>query len=200
MEFNEKLQELRKQKGLTQEELSEILYVSRTAISKWESGRGYPNIESLKAIAKYFCITVDELLSGDELLRVAEQEGRRKENRLRDWVFALLDVGIAIFFFLPFFSQKVDGKTSAVSLLGLTEKETYLKVAYFTVVIANVVFGVLQLVFVNCQNGFWIKHKRKLSLAINGLAILLFGVSLQAYATVLAFVFLAIKVLLFVKV
>ena len=44
MEFNEKLQELRKQRGLTQEELAERLYVSRTAISKWESGRGYPNI------------------------------------------------------------------------------------------------------------------------------------------------------------
>ena len=41
MEFNEKLQELRKQRGLTQEELAEKLYVSRTAISKWESGRGY---------------------------------------------------------------------------------------------------------------------------------------------------------------
>ena len=38
MEFSEKLQELRKQKGLTQEELAELLYVSRTAISKWESG------------------------------------------------------------------------------------------------------------------------------------------------------------------
>ena len=46
MEFHEKLQELRKQKGLTQEELAESLYVSRTAISKWESGRGYPNIDS----------------------------------------------------------------------------------------------------------------------------------------------------------
>ena len=44
MEFHEKLQELRKQKNLTQEELSEILFVSRTAISKWESGRGYPSI------------------------------------------------------------------------------------------------------------------------------------------------------------
>ena len=54
MEFNEKLQELRKNKGLTQEELAQILYVSRTAISKWESGCGFPNIESLKSISKYF--------------------------------------------------------------------------------------------------------------------------------------------------
>ena len=57
MEFNEKLQELRKQKGLTQEELAELLYVSRTAISKWESGRGYPNIDSLKAIARFLKMT-----------------------------------------------------------------------------------------------------------------------------------------------
>ena len=53
MEFCEKLQELRKNKGLTQEELAQGLYVSRTAVSKWESGRGYPSIESLKEIAKY---------------------------------------------------------------------------------------------------------------------------------------------------
>lgn len=54
MEFNEKLQELRKKKGLTQEELAEALFVSRTAVSKWESGRGYPNIDSLKAVARFF--------------------------------------------------------------------------------------------------------------------------------------------------
>ena len=53
MEFHEKLQELRKDRGLTQEELAEALFVSRTAISKWESGRGYPNIESLKEISKF---------------------------------------------------------------------------------------------------------------------------------------------------
>ena len=50
MEFNEKLQELRKSRSLTQEELAEALYVSRTAVSKWESGRGYPGIDSLKVV------------------------------------------------------------------------------------------------------------------------------------------------------
>ena len=54
MEFSEKLQELRKNRGLTQEELAEALFVSRTAVSKWESGRGYPSIESLKEISKFF--------------------------------------------------------------------------------------------------------------------------------------------------
>ena len=83
MEFNRKLQELRKRKGLTQEELAEALFVSRTAISKWESGKGYPNIDSLKALAKFFGVTVDELLSGDELLTIAEEDHKQKQSSLR---------------------------------------------------------------------------------------------------------------------
>ena len=66
MEFHEKLHSLRKQKGLTQEALAEALHVSRTAVSKWESGRGYPNIDSLKATAAFFGVTVDELLTENE--------------------------------------------------------------------------------------------------------------------------------------
>ena len=90
MEFNEKLQELRKQKGLTQEELAEALFVSRTAVSKWESGRGYPNIESLKAIANFFRVTVDALLTGEELLTISEADHIKKEKHFRDLVFGLL--------------------------------------------------------------------------------------------------------------
>ncbi|MCI6369470.1 MAG: helix-turn-helix domain-containing protein [Prevotella sp.] len=131
MEFNEKLQELRKQKGLTQEELSEILYVSRTAISKWESGRGYPNIDSLKAISKYFSVSLDELLSCDAILTIAEEENTQKEMHFRNLVFGLLDCSVAIFLFLPFFGQRVDGVIQEVSLLSLTEMETYIKIPYF---------------------------------------------------------------------
>ena len=74
MEFNEKLQELRKSKGLTQEELAEKLFVSRTAISKWESGRGYPSIDSLKEISRYFSVTIDELICPEEFLSASEEE------------------------------------------------------------------------------------------------------------------------------
>lgn len=71
MEFHEKLQELRKKRGLTQEELAEALYVSRTAISKWESGRGYPNIDSLKELSNFFSVSIDDLLSSETLLSIA---------------------------------------------------------------------------------------------------------------------------------
>ena len=81
MEFHEKLQQLRKQNNLTQEQLAEQLFVSRTAVSKWESGRGYPNLESLKCISKLFSISIDELLSNDELIELAETENRSNINK-----------------------------------------------------------------------------------------------------------------------
>lgn len=96
MELSEKLQELRKEKGLTQEELAEALFVSRTAISKWESGRGVPNIESLKAISKFFSVSIDELLSGEEILKIADEDNKQKEKHTRDLVFGL-DTYVATF-------------------------------------------------------------------------------------------------------
>ena len=106
MEFHEKLQELRKRRGLTQEELAELLYVSRTAISKWESGRGYPSIDSLKAIFSYFPVSLDDVLSSEVLLTIAETEGEQKESRMRNLVFGLLDCTSALLLFLPLFRQK----------------------------------------------------------------------------------------------
>ena len=81
MEFHEKLQELRKRRGLTQEELTELLYVSCAAISKWESGRGYQSIDSLKAISAYFSVSLDDLLSSEVLLNLAEKEVEQKVNQ-----------------------------------------------------------------------------------------------------------------------
>ena len=199
MEFNEKLQELRKNKGLTQEELAEALYVSRTAISKWESGRGYPSIDSLKEIAKYFSVTIDELLSSDEVLSIAEEDNKQKETHFRSLVFGLLDISVLMFFFLPFFGQKANGVIQEVSLLSLNEITTYLKTAYYAIVISIAVYGILTLTFQNCQKVFWTKNRDEISLILNVAAVLLFIISSQVYAGAFLFIFLVIKALMLIK-
>ena len=197
MEFHEKLQELRKQKGLTQEELAESLYVSRTAISKWESGRGYPNIDSLKAIAKFFSVTIDELLSGDELLTIAEVDGKKREGSVRDIAFGLLDLCTLLLLFLPFFAEQADGRIREVSLLALTGVSLYLRITYFVSVAGLASVGMLTLVL---KNGtFWMQNKSKLSVSLTVLAVFVFIVSLQPYAAVLLFAFLIIKAFLLIR-
>ncbi len=195
MEFNEKLQELRRQRGLTQEELAEILYVSRTAISKWESGRGYPNIDSLKAIARFFGVTIDELLSNDELLTIAEEDTKQKEKYYRNLVFGLLDLSIVMLFFLPFFGQRVNGEVQGISLLYLTDIAQYLKITYYVAVIGIIIIGILTLSLPN----FGKISFPKLSLILNSASVVLFIISQQPYAAVFLLVILAIKVLMLIK-
>ena len=199
MEFNEKLQELRKQRGLTQEELAEKLYVSRTAISKWESGRGYPNIESLKAIAKFFEVTVDELLSTDEILTIAEEDNKQKEKHFCDLIYGLLDLSIIMLLFLPFFAEKADGIIRSVSLIALDSVQPYLKIAYFAVVISMIIMGILILALQNYQCVAWLKSKTTISLILGAITVLLFMISSQPYAAVFAFALLVIKVLMLIK-
>lgn len=199
MEFGEKLQELRKRKGLTQEELAEFLFVSRTAVSKWESGRGYPNIDSLKAIAKFFAVTIDELLSGEELMTIAEEDGDRKQRQLRNLVFGLLDLSVAMVLFLPFFVQRENGMIRATSLLFLDGIALWLKTACFAAVIGLVAAGILNLALQNLQWAFWTRNRERISMALNAAGALLFIAGLQPYAAVLLFVFLAIKALMMIK-
>ena len=192
MEFHEKLQELRKQKGLTQEELAQALYVSRTAVSKWELGKGYPSIDSLKAIAKFFGVSLDTLLSSEQALTIAEDEKRRTACHFRALVFGLLDVSFLLFWFLPLFGQKLGEAAQALALPALTAP-AYLKIAYWAVVIITVIWGILTLAM---QRGHWME---RISIALSAAATLLFIISSQPYAAVLAFLFWTIKVFLLLK-
>lgn len=199
MDFSEKLQQLRKRKGLTQEELAESLYVSRTAVSKWESGRGYPNIDSLKALAAFFGVTIDELLSGDELLTVAEEDSQQKAQQQRDLVFGLLDLSALMFFFMPFFGLKADGAVQAVPLLALGGIATWLKVLYGVVVFGMAAGGVLTLALQGNQQVRWRQYKGKGSLVVNIVGVLLFIISLQPYAAAYLFMLLMIKAFMLIK-
>lgn len=91
MKFSDKLKILRAEHNLTQDELADKIYVTRTAISKWETDNGYPSIESLKQIAKLFNTTVDELLSEEDL---KHKEDLELKNSKTNHVIAL--VGLAV--------------------------------------------------------------------------------------------------------
>ncbi|MBP5242970.1 MAG: helix-turn-helix transcriptional regulator [Clostridia bacterium] len=86
MTFGEKLQNLRKENGWTQEELAEKLFVTRTAISKWETDKGFPSIDSLKLIANTFGVTLDELISDEDV----ENKKRADEQRARKMYFVAM--------------------------------------------------------------------------------------------------------------
>ena len=62
MSFGENLQEVRRKNRLSQEELAEMLGVSRQAVSKWELGEGYPEVEKLLVLARRLNLSLDRLL------------------------------------------------------------------------------------------------------------------------------------------
>lgn len=73
MKLGEKLQQLRKQSGLSQEQLAARITVSRQAVSKWELGDATPEVDKLLALARTFGVTTDELLSEDEPIHEQEE-------------------------------------------------------------------------------------------------------------------------------
>ena len=192
MEFNQKLQELRRQRGITQEELASELYVSRTAISKWELGKGYPSIDSLKAIAKFYHVTLDELLSSSEIVEIAEKDEKQKKSRLKDIVFGLVDISILLLAFLPIFALRIGDTVSSVSLFSL-DISAYLKVLYYFSIFTLSIFGVIELSLQSVKSRVWSKIKLISSILLGVVAVFIFTISLQPYPAVLAFLLLSIK-------
>ena len=74
MEFNNKLYELRKKKGLSQEELANRLNVSRQTVSKWELGDSTPDMEKLVAMSDLFEVSLDELILNKKPDSAPEQQ------------------------------------------------------------------------------------------------------------------------------
>ena len=110
MEFCEKLQQLRTKKGFTQEQLAERVCVSRVAVAKWESGRGYPNLDSLKMLAKVFDVSIDQLLSSEELIDMAQDQSKKHSKIVRSFIFGIADFMAGLLFFIPVFANRFEEK------------------------------------------------------------------------------------------
>lgn len=193
MEFHEKLQELRKSRGLTQEELAEDLYVSRTAISKWESGRGYPSIDSLKEISKYFSVTIDDLLSSEKILIIAEKENRSNLQEMGNLLLGMADICSIFLFVLPIYPKKMEGFVYSVNLFSYTQTtgmNRWLYVILFSLLVAA---GVIKLLLTRLGIDKWNWRMTVISMILSVLSVLFLAVTREAYALIIVFSLLIIK-------
>ena len=199
MEFNEKLQKLRTNENLTQEELAEKLYVSRAAISKWESGRGYPSIDSLKAIAKYFHITIDELIGSEEIVDLAEQDMKSSNKKYTALICGILDCLTLLLFFLPVFGNGGKTDVESVSLLAMTGAGLWLKIVFISVIGMTILNGFCTVIISNFDKPAWNKHRVVTGVGLSILGTMLFILSRQPYAGVFYLCILVIKGILVIK-
>ena len=199
MEFSEKLQELRKSRSMTQEELAEALYVSRTAISKWESGRGYPSIDSLKEISRFFSVTIDDLICSDEMITVAENDKKEFVSKYISLICNALDILLAILLFIPAFGNG-PSSSETVSLLGLSGITPWLKTVFVVIIGITILNGICGVVIANLNKPTWSRHRLVTGVVLSILSVTVFIVTRQPYAGIVCFAFLVIKGFLIVKV
>ena len=198
MEFHEKLQELRKSKGLTQEELAEALFVSRTAISKWESGRGYPSIDSLKEISRFFGVTIDELICPREMITAAEDDKKELVSKYVSVICNALDLLTAVLLFLPVFGNGTDLPAS-VSLFHLTGVRPWLKIVFIAVIGMIILNGICGLILSRFDRPVWNKHRLVTGMVLSVTGVGIFIGTRQPYAGIVCFSILVIKTWLMVK-
>lgn len=113
--LNEKIKELRKQKGFTQEELATRLNVVRQTVSKWEKGLSVPDADVLRSIAEQFEVTVEELLGDNaeqtknqddiagQLSKINEQMAMRNRRSLLFWKIISIVLSVLLIFSVAFF-------------------------------------------------------------------------------------------------
>lgn len=199
MEFHEKLQELRKNRGLTQEELAEALYVSRAAVSKWESGRGYPSIDSLKEISNYFSVTIDDLLSGEKLLFLAEKESRSKLRGIGDLIMGILDVCSFLLIVLPIYPNVVNGYVYSVNLFTYTQIASWSRFVYWILFLALCAVGMIKLLLTKAGMEKGNKMITGISMLLSIISVIALAMTRAVYALIIIFLLLMIKgVLLFI--
>lgn len=123
--IQENLKRIRKEKGMTQEELAQKLYVTRQLISKWEQGKSLPNIESVEQLAQILEVSIDDLIDDESIKTMAYSEAiENRKKRIWVWisiVFSLLAIGIGIYalFIIP---NPVEEQTVIINMFFLVEE------------------------------------------------------------------------------
>ena len=118
MEFKDLLAKLRKEKGLSQEALADTIHVSRSAIAKYENGKGIPSDDILEAITNYFPSEKEAL---EEMARVARVQRKRKINKLVSLsaaAFVVVAIGLSSGLYFYFQTKEIDSNSQGSATIS----------------------------------------------------------------------------------
>lgn len=197
MELSKKIKQIRNDNKLTQEQFAEKMLVSRTAVSKWENGTCYPSIDSLKYMSQTFNISLDKLLSSEEIMELAKTENQSNISKYNGLLFCLLDIVRIIFIFLPLYSYKTNDFVYSVSLFNSNDLGSILKIIFMLIYIMFLILGIIELIF-NYKGNNGLINKISLFLDVISIFILLF--TKQPYVIALMFLIFIIKIVMLLNV
>ena len=121
MNIGEKIYNLRKKKNLSQEELANILNVSRQSISKWETGESTPDLDKIVPLCNFFEISTDEFLKGKDIVYERKLKEEKKKNKALTLSLCLVIFGIMIILTMILEELEVsEGMIGAIIMLGIT--------------------------------------------------------------------------------
>ena len=156
MKFGEKVKQFREEKGMTQQTLAERLYVTRQAVSKWERGARYPDLLTVKKIAQVLEVSVDELLSGEELKENVEKSPVLSvENTIQTVLYAVALTGYMLILVFGIYSLFPDENLAKLPTGQITLKS-------YGIICIDLVYVVSLLI------GLVFSIKNKLSAKITG--------------------------------
>ena len=164
-----------------------------------QEGRGYPSIDSLKEISNYFSVTIDELLSTDKLLSIAEKENRANLRGMCDLLFGLLDVFAIVLIVLPLYPNVVDGFVYSVNLFAYIQTTSLNRSLYWIMIVFLVVIGFIKLILIKLDMQRYNKVATKVSMSISTLSVLLLAITRESYAVAVVFLLLVMKGILLLK-
>lgn len=149
MDFGMKLQSLRKEKGLSQEALAEKLNVSRQAVSKWESGAGYPEMDKLILISDLFGVTIDYLIKDSH-------EFVQDEQRMESKYFMNSQKIKEYMNFKKHFGLRIGGAVSAIILsvifpILMSDKQYEMIGTMIMLIVIAIAVGILIMTGMSCE-------------------------------------------------
>jgi transcriptional regulator with XRE-family HTH domain len=110
LSIGENIRKLRQENGFTQEELASRIFVTRNAVSKWETDKGIPSIDNLKQLASLFKVSLDQIVNEEDRLIMA-MDNTAKINKIKD-IYSTIGIFLTYSlngFVIPYIFLKVDG-------------------------------------------------------------------------------------------